>query len=120
MTDDEIDAFFRNNYNTPLEPANQQRFQNWATAVNQVIGINPADLYDYDMQGFWLNGGHATPIQEGMHFPDTYKKPSHETFSNESIYHDTLAPNGGRWMGGTWGGPNGDQFTPHPQQYRRK
>jgi hypothetical protein len=43
----------------------------------------------------------------GKHFPDTYKKPNHPTFSDESKYH------GGKYEGGHWGFENGkDTFTP--------
>ena len=117
MTNDELDAYFRNNFNTPLSDEDAGRFQNWANVAKRATGINVGDLYDYDMRGYWLNGGHAQPLVKGMHFPDTYKKPSHETFSDQSIYHGTMAPNNLPWMGGSW---EGETFTPHPAQYRRK
>jgi broad specificity phosphatase PhoE len=62
---------------------------------------------DYDMQGFHKYNPDFTP-GEGQHYPDTYKKPNHPTFSNESIYH------GGKYEGGQWQ-QNPDksyQFTP--------
>ena len=112
------DSHYVQNYNTPLSDENLQRFQNWAAQATQKLGINAADLYDYDMQGYWLNGGYAQPLQQGMHFPDTYKKPSHETFSDQSIYHGTPSPYGGTWQGGSWG--ENDQFQPSDWQQKYK
>ena len=36
------------------------------------------------------------------HGSDLYKKPNHPTFSNESMYHNTPAPWGGKYEGGSW------------------
>ena len=53
---------------------------------------------DYNMaaakaSGFGSNGN--------GHYPDTFKKPNHPTFSDESIYHSEATP-GGRWRGNTY------------------
>jgi len=59
------------------------------------------------MQGFHKYNPDFQP-GEGQHYPDTFKKPNHPTFSNESIYH------GGKYEGGQWQ-KNEDgsyQFTP--------
>ena len=53
---------------------------------------------DYNMaaakaSGFGSNGN--------GHYPDTFKKPNHPTFSDESIYHSE-ATLGGRWRGNTY------------------
>lgn len=44
--------------------------------------------------------------EEGAHFPDTYKKPNHTSFSDESVYHNPEAGAvGGKWekdIDGTW------------------
>lgn len=42
--------------------------------------------YDYDYSGFYMNNPDAT-VADGQHYPDTYKKPNHPTFSDESIYN---------------------------------
>ena len=59
------------------------------------------------MRGAWKSG--ADQADNG-HFPDTFKKPNHPTFSVESQYNgekDDL--NGGTWQGGRWGDGT---FTP--------
>lgn len=53
---------------------------------------------DYNMaaakaSGFGSNGN--------GHYPDTFKKPNHPTFSDESIYHLEATP-GGKWRGNTY------------------
>jgi len=44
--------------------------------------------------------------EEGAHFPDTYKKPNHTSFSDESVYHNPeTGAVGGKWekdIDGTW------------------
>lgn len=48
---------------------------------------------------------------DGQHYPDTYKKPNHPTFSDESIYSTKETP------GGHWGHQNGkDVFYPSEWQ----
>lgn len=76
-------------HNTELTPDEEQRYQEWARGAGR-----EGDAYDYDMRGAWKEG--ITADRSG-HFPDTYKKPNHPTFSNESRYHGA----GGR-MGGQW------------------
>lgn len=110
------EEYYRTNYNTPSSAENQQRFKNWTDLATKTMGVDTSDLYDYDMQGYWLNGGSAQTLKPGMHFPDTYKKPSHETFSNQSIYHGTPSPYGGTWQGGTW--DQNDKFQPSEWQQK--
>lgn len=88
---------FSNRYNTKLTPQQEKQYQAWATKNNRVN-----DTYDYDMRGAWKAG--AGKADNG-HFPDTYKKPNHPTFSNESIYNGVDS-----YQGGTWGKDN--SFTP--------
>ena len=56
---------------------------------------------DYDMRGAWR----ANSQQAGNgHYPDTYKKPNHPTFSRESQY-STPGQTGGEWVqapDGSW------------------
>lgn len=87
-------------YNTPLSPEEEQAFQSWA-------GPRVRDTYDYDLRGAYKDSG-GSPIGEG-HFPDTYKKPNHPTFSNESIYHGKDGHEGGSWGTTPFGQ---DTFTP--------
>ena len=42
---------------------------------------------------------------------DTYKKPNHPTFSDESQYHGTASPWGVPFEGGRWS-PDGKSYTP--------
>lgn len=91
-----------NNYTTQLggqEPA----FRQW---VNQnAIPFNPdAPVSDYDMRGFYRaltnNDPRAQsavdPNDSRMHYPDYWKTPYHETFSNQSQW---AKPNAPAWTG---------------------
>jgi len=95
------DEYFLNNFNTELTPEAEKRFQLWAQEVSQGLGKDILmDLYDYDLRGYFLD---MAERDEGGHGPDTYKKPNHPTFSNESKYHGSKNPLGGKWLGGKWG-----------------
>jgi len=72
-------------FNTQLTPVGEQLYQ-------QQIG--PGASYDYDMRGAWAQQG-GGPAATG-HYPDTFKKPNHPTFSTGSIYSGPLRP-GGNW-----------------------
>lgn len=76
-------------YNTNLTPQEETQFAQWAREKNLL-----RDLYDYDMRGAWKAG--AAQSEEG-HFPDTFKKPNHPTFSVESQYHNEKNLPGGTW-----------------------
>ena len=87
-------------YDTPLPPEQERRFNLWA-------GPRVADTQDYDLRGAWLGNAQQAP---NGHLPDTYKKPNHPTFSDESQY-STPENKGGSWVpdgkGGWafWAGP---------------
>lgn len=53
------------------------------------------DNFDYDMDAALAAGLQANGNQ---HWPDTYKKPNHITFSNQSIYHGKDGNIGGEWI----------------------
>lgn len=78
-------------FNTPLSPEEEAAFQKWA-------GTRIKDTYDYDLRGAWkdIAAGKISEDDRG-HLPDTYKKPNHPTFSNESIYSSKDMP-GGKWV----------------------
>lgn len=86
-------------YDTRLSPVEETQFQKQFP--------DPRSTADYDMRGAWKAG--ATQGANG-HLPDTWKKPNHITFSNESIYHGVDGNQGGQWQqaGGKW------SFTPSP------
>lgn len=87
-------------FETALLPADELAFQRWKTA------FAPNDSgADYDLRGAFKAGLAAN--SEG-HWPDTFKKPNHPTFSVESVYarqHPELA---GRW--------DGEQFIAPPTE----
>lgn len=91
-------------YSTPLTPQEEPQFQAWRDAHN--IRIDP----NYDMRGYWkaMQSGDPYAKQgDNGHFPDTYKKPGHETFSDESQYSGRDGNVGGHWVqdsAGNWVG----------------
>lgn len=91
-------------FNTPLNPQEQTAYAAWLKAK----GGDPAKAsFDYDMQGAFKAG---IGQSENGHFPDTFKKPNHPTFSDQSQYSSAETP------GGTWV-QNGDKWefkaSPH-------
>ena len=107
------DKFYTDNYNTDLSPKAEEKFQAWLGEQSKAKGKDMSkDLIDYDVRGFWKAGAHAE--EKSGHGPDTYKKPNHPTFSDESKYSGMIAPHGGNYMGGKWGkdDENNDTFTP--------
>lgn len=76
-------------YNTALTDGEEQQYQTWA-AKNGHAG----DTRDYDLRGAWKAG--AGQAGNG-HFPDTFKKPNHPTFSSESQYSGVDGYTGGTW-----------------------
>jgi hypothetical protein len=93
---------FSQRYNTPLSPPDEAKFQKWIASTGR-----QNDLNDYDLRGAWQSGAATSP---NGHLPDTYKKPNHPTFSNESQYHGVDGYQGGAWGGGANGAPW--TFTP--------
>lgn len=84
-------------YDTQLSPEQEKAYQE---------KYGPEDSRDYDTRGFFKSG--AAQAGNG-HFPDTFKKPSHPTFSDESQYHGMNGNEGGKWdqsENGRW------NFTP--------
>lgn len=91
-------------YNTKLSPDEEAAFQKWVAANGK-----QHDVYDYDMRGAWKSGAAASG---NGHFPDTFKKPNHPTFSNESQYAVGPALQGGRWTDSS--------FTPGPTNLQHR
>ena len=89
-------SFNQANFNTPLPAAKQIEYSNWKT-VNA-----PNDSgHDYDLQGAFLAGVTRDPATG--HMPDTFKKPNHPTFSNQSQYATgKWAKYAGKWSGETY------------------
>lgn len=79
-------------YDTTLTADQEKSFQAWK-AKNA-----PKDSgFDYDLRGAYLEG--LKPAANG-HWPDTYKKPNHPTFSDQSKYAGFGTP--GHWEGETF------------------
>lgn len=111
---------YRDQYNTPLSPEDEALFQVYLGVTNRA-----QDLNDYDLRGAWKSK--AAEAANG-HLPDTYKKPNHPTFSNESQYSGKDGLMGGAWAqtpNGKWSfapGPTNLQTMPleQLQQYFRQ
>lgn len=91
----------------PNLASNDNDFKNWYNK-NTIEGKNKipfSENLDYDYYSYYKNNDYKN--YQGGHFPDTYKRPTHETFSNESIYSTPENP------GGSW---NGEIFTPHKKE----
>lgn len=74
-------------------------FLNWYKK-NTIEGLNNIEFsedLDYDYFSFYKNNEHKnSEYNIKNHFPDTYKKTNHPTFSNESVYSTPSNP-GGMW-----------------------
>jgi hypothetical protein len=87
-------------YRTPLSPSEEQMFQAWVKQNG--VPYQDAPDADYDMRGYYndivAKGKESTVTgpDGAPHYPDTYKTPHHETFSNESKY---AAPGAPHWDG---------------------
>lgn len=96
----QIGGEFKNSkksYNPNLARYNSA-FQQWYN-TNTIEGQNSipySDKFDYDYLSYFMNNDYKN--YQGGHFPDTYKRPNHSTFSNESIYSTPENP-GGSWLG---------------------
>ncbi len=79
-------------YATKLSPDQEQQFRAWVEEKKVPFNPDASGPSDYDMRGFWqaLQNGddkakNAVDPNDGkMHYPDYWKTPYHETFSNES------------------------------------
>lgn len=91
-------------YETALSGDEEQRFQKWKQQYA------PADSgSDYDLRGAFKAG--LAPDEKTGHWPDTYKKPNHPTFSDQSIYAPSVPAAAGTWEGDTFIPPQ-IQFEP--------
>jgi hypothetical protein len=92
-------------YNPNLA-AKDKAFQEWYLS-NTLEGKNKvpySEKLDYDYYSLFRNGATGS-VKD--HFPDTYKRPTHPTFSDESIY-SVPGNTGGHWQG--------DRFIPKRQE----
>ena len=76
----------------------------WAEALAKRWGISRKELEqgDYDYRAYYNSDPSAAESHlqgdPNAHFPDTYKRPTHPTFSEESIY----SGRNGNVVGGKW------------------
>ncbi len=92
----EDDKDFSSQYNTELLPDEEQKFQTWVQQRSAKQGRDASkDLYDYDLRGAWKSNAREA---ENGHLPDTYKKPNHPTFSDQSQYNGKDGNVGGTWQ----------------------
>jgi hypothetical protein len=91
-------ADYTDRYNTKLPPDQERQYQQWLAT----LPMRQRNTFDYDMRGAFKAG--AGQAANG-HFPDTFKKPNHPTFSSESQYNGVAGNEGGTWHqapDGTW------------------
>ncbi len=89
----------KQNYNTKLSDDEEKKFQIWKAKYA------PNDSGDdYDLRGAFKAG--LKPDPKTGHWPDTFKKPNHPTFSNESKYAKDAPEKAGSWKG--------EQYIPAP------
>ena len=87
-------------FSTPLNPQDETAFRQWITTNKVPFDPTASGPQDYDMRGFWkgLQTGDAhaksaiDPNDGKLHYPDYWKTPYHETFSNESKWANERAP----------------------------
>lgn len=94
-------------FETKLNPQEEQVFSGWKAKYA------PKDSgEDYDLRGAFKAG--LTPDPQTGHWPDTFKKPNHPTFSDQSKYAQFGNP--GYWVNSKTGKPDpqGDKYVPPP------
>jgi len=97
--------FVPGSFNTPLGQMDEFAFRQWAQSNN--VPFNPdAPQSDYDMRGFWRAQQQQNPMATSavnqndgqMHYPDYWKTPLHQSFSNESQWASENDP---QWINDT-------------------
>jgi len=79
-------------YDTQLTPEQERAYQAWK------LQNAPRDSgADYDLRGAFQAG--LSPDPQSGHWPDTFKKPGHPTFSNQSQYAAARPDLAGSWQG---------------------
>jgi hypothetical protein len=89
-------------FNTALDFGDELAFRQWVAENRVPFDPEQQQPQDYDMRGFWQALRNQDPKAQSaidpndnrMHYPDYWKTPYHETFSNESQWATDMAP---RW-----------------------
>jgi hypothetical protein len=76
-------------------------YKDWLAYKSKLEGRDLSkDEQDYDLESYFkslkYNDKDYKPKQ-GIHLEDTYKKPNHPTFSNQSMYNIPGIQEGGNW-----------------------
>ncbi len=87
-------------FNTQLNPLEEMAYRQWVQQNQVPTNPDATAPQDYDMRGFYqgLQQGNPKaqsaidPNDSRMHYPDFWKTPAHETFSNESQWAPANAP----------------------------
>lgn len=87
-------------FNSQITAASEPAFRDWMQRV-----APGDDGGDYDYRGAFAAGLDRDGYS--AHFPDTFKKPNHETFSDESQYAKFAPQRAGRWEGERYIPPKG-------------
>ena len=84
--------------------ADHDEFMNWYNEIRKIkpyLPKKPEESIDYDYKAFYTkrkdDAIKMLTEPESAHFSDIGKKPSHPTFSNESMYSNSKTP-GGEWI----------------------
>ena len=100
--DDETDYVFdqfskgqQQNFETKLSKEEEGQYQDWKS-----IHAPNDSGFDYDFRGAFKAG--VTPDNESNHWPDTFKKPNHPTFSDQSQYAKDAPHLAGSWNEDTY------------------
>lgn len=103
---------FVSNYNTGLTQDEFNEYWKWANDRYKGQDNVLYEMGAYDIQGAWkdIKAGKIQFDPVNGHLPDTYKKPNHPTFSNESKYHSKETP-GGKWE------QKGNRWNYYPSKY---
>jgi len=97
---DENKGGIGNNFNTALGGKSKDVYEN----ISKKLKLSDHEQ-DYDMRGWVDQRVHEGKSQDaiikeltsGAHFTDTFKKPNHPTFSDQSQYHNEKTK-GGKWV----------------------
>lgn len=94
-------------YDTQLNAPEESKFQAWKQQYA------PSDSgADYDLRGAFKAG--LTPDPKTGHWPDTFKKPNHPTFSDQSQYASAAPEKAGHWEGDKFIPPAAAAVAPAP------
>lgn len=86
-------------FNTVLSPDEEPKFQAWKATLPPTMAKDSG--FDYDYRGAFKAGLTPDPTQD-FHLPDTFKKPNHPTFSDQSQYAAIMPERAGKWDGKTY------------------